>query len=182
MRIRIILIDLKILLKGIYINRKGKVMKKTISIILVLFVLAGFCVLSFAEEAAEEKEIFTSGSFDYTIENNEAIIVKYNGASGNLQIPDEIDGYPVTAISDNAFPFNEKLISITIPDSITDISINLFENCWNLVDIIVSPDHPVLETIDGVLYRKTDKTLIAYPCALNNTDIYNSGWNCKYRQ
>ena len=34
-----------------------------------------------------------------------------------------------------------------------------------LTTIYVSPRHPVLATIDGVLFNKTEKKLICYPCA-----------------
>ena len=146
-------------------------MKRIISIILVLFILTSLCALCFAEREAEEKEIFTSGDFEYTIENNEAIIDKYRGNANSLKIPDEIDGYPVTEIDDYAFADCRYLISITIPDSVVNIGDDSFTFCYNLTDIIVSPEHPVLEIIDGGLYRKTDKTFIIYPRTLENTEF-----------
>ena len=42
---------------------------------------------------------------------------------------------------------------------------NPFEYCIQLRQINVSPNHPTLETIDGVLFDKTTGTLICYPCA-----------------
>ena len=58
---------------------------------------------------------------------------------------------------------------MTIPDSVTTVGGNPFTDCPNLTDIIVSPDHPTLATIDGVLFDKTEKKLISYPCAFTNT-------------
>ena len=141
-------------------------MKRTLSIILVLFILAGFCALSFAEEAAGEKEIFTSGSFDYTIENNEATIVKYTGEEASLQIPDEIDGYPVTAIGDNAFYLCENLISVTIPDSVTSIGNNAFDHCLNMASVTI-PDSVVF--IGDFAFADCDRlTSITIPDSVTN--------------
>ncbi|MCQ2458285.1 MAG: leucine-rich repeat domain-containing protein, partial [Clostridia bacterium] len=69
----------------------------------------------------------------------------------------------VTSIGDGAFSYCKSLKSVTIPDSVVDIGTNPFVGCSSLERITVSPDHPVFETIDGVLFSKTDKRLILYP-------------------
>lgn len=56
------------------------------------------------------------------------------------------------------------MTSITIPSSVIAIDdIPPFNGCYNLVDIIVDENNPVYKSIDGVLYSKDGKTLIAYP-------------------
>ena len=75
-----------------------------------------------------------------------------------IEIPDS-----VTSIGDFAFYSCENLISIKIPDSVTDIGNNPFLFSSKLIDIVVSPDHPYLATINGVLYSKPDKRLVCYP-------------------
>ena len=71
----------------------------------------------------------------------------------------------VTSIGDWAFFWCTSLTSVTIPDSVTSIGINPFTGCSALKQIRVSPKHPVLAVIDGVLFSKPDKRLIAYPPA-----------------
>ena len=67
------------------------------------------------------------------------------------------------AIVDLAFDFCDSLTTITLPDGLTSIGVNPFCGCSSLARIDVSPDHPVFEQIDGVLYEKASKTLICYP-------------------
>ena len=75
----------------------------------------------------------------------------------------------VTRIVASAFESCESLTTVTIPDSATQIEGNPFTHCTSLNRIIVSPNHPVLETIDGVLFNKTDGTLICYPATLKQS-------------
>ena len=82
------------------------------------------------------------------------------GSLTNLTIPDS-----VTSIGDGAFEGCTGLTDITIPDSVTAIGANPFARCTRLTDIRVSPDHPALAVIDGVLFSKADKRLVSYPCA-----------------
>ena len=77
-----------------------------------------------------------------------------------IVIPDS-----VTMIGDKAFSDCSRLEALTIPDSVTIIGENPFAKCDSLTSINVSPDHPVLATIDNVLFSKADKRLICYPCA-----------------
>lgn len=50
-------------------------------------------------------------------------------------IPSEIDGIPVTAITNNAFSDCNLLQSCIIPEGIVGISYNAFEKCYNLKSI-----------------------------------------------
>ena len=75
-----------------------------------------------------------------------------------VTIPDS-----VTAIGDGAFSYSDGLTSVTIPDSVTDIGTNPFDGCSALREIIVSPGHPCLSSVDGVLISRPDMRLICYP-------------------
>ena len=76
--------------------------------------------------------------------------------------------YYVTSIGNYAFRDHTKLVSITIPDSVTYIDNYAFEGCYNLISIIVDENNTVYKSIDGNLYSKDDKTLIHY--AIGKTD------------
>ena len=52
-----------------------------------------------------------------------------------LIIPEEIDGYRVTKISNNAFANNEIITSVLIPDSVYSIGSKAFYKCYNLETI-----------------------------------------------
>ena len=79
----------------------------------------------------------------------------------NIQLPDSL-----TSIGSFAFAGCRKLVSVTLPDGISAMGDNPFLTCLKLTDIIVSPTHPYLEVIDGVLFSKPDRRLISYPRAL----------------
>lgn len=75
----------------------------------------------------------------------------------------------VTSIGNHAFSGWDSLTSINLPNSITCISGNPFCSCNHLRAIRVSPTHPFLATIDGVLFEKSTKTLLCHPCSLDNS-------------
>ena len=72
----------------------------------------------------------------------------------------------VLSIGIEAFRGCASLSEILIPDSVTELEVNPFVDCSSLQALTVSPDHPALETVDGVLFSKTDRRLICYPCSL----------------
>ena len=79
-------------------------------------------------------------------------------AAGSLVIPDT-----VTTIGEKAFwgvAFNAK--SITIPSSVQYIGAGAFSNMEGVEQFVVA-SNPVYASIDGVLYHKQSKTLVAFP-------------------
>ncbi len=60
-----------------------------------------------------------------------------------------------------------NLVSITIPDSVIEIGEAIFAGNKGLCEIIVSPDHPTLEVVDGALVDKANKCLVCVPSGLN---------------
>ena len=51
-----------------------------------------------------------------------------------------------------------------IPTSVTQIVFNPFERCASLISIDVASGNPVFESVDGVLFDKSQKMLVSYPC------------------
>ena len=123
----------------------------------------------------------------WTTNNGEVTITECNeAATGELVIPDTIEGNPVTSIGDwaffqcnsltsitipdsvtsigsGAFQNCTSLTSITIPDSVTSIGIGAFYNCTSLTKIEVGVENVNYANVSGVLFNK-DKTLLhAYP-------------------
>jgi len=84
-------------------------------------------------------------------------------ASGELVIPDTIDGNPVTAIANSAFLDCSSLTSIIIPDSVTSIGSYAFWRCTSLMAINIPVDNPNYVSVDGILFNKNMTVLIQYP-------------------
>ena len=129
-------------------------MKKWIAAVLLVL-----CMVCAAAAVAE-----VSGDYEYAVlEDGTAQIIAYRGHAERLTIPETLDGYVVSSIGDAAFSDFYSLMSVSIPDSVTTLGANPFANCEKLEKIIVSPEHPALEVIDGVLFSKADKRLVWYP-------------------
>lgn len=71
-----------------------------------------------------------SGNYEYERLSDGAIrITKFNGNSGDIVIPDTIDGGEVTAIGESAFEYCKYITSVTIPKSVNIIECFAFYGC-----------------------------------------------------
>ena len=66
----------------------------------------------------------------------------------------------VVSIGSEAFSRCHALTSVTLPDSLVSVGILTFNGCRSLTDVSISPSHPVLEIIDGVLFNKAENKLL----------------------
>lgn len=76
----------------------------------------------------------------------------------------------ITTIGEKAF-FNTAITSIIIPESVEAIGGGAFANCRNITRFSVASGNRTYSVIDGVLYNKKTKTLIAYPLTKSLTAI-----------
>lgn len=76
----------------------------------------------------------------------------------------------VTKIDNFAF-YATGLKNITIPSSVTDLGGGVFGYCDSLNSINVEEGHPTLTSVDGVVYSKDGKTLVAYPGGRSSCDV-----------
>lgn len=67
---------------------------------------------------------------------------------------------------------NQFLKTISIPDSVEAMDMNPFMGCVSLTTIKISPDNPKYAIMDGVMFRKEDKALIAYPSGLGSVSYH----------
>ncbi|MCI7813972.1 MAG: leucine-rich repeat protein [Lachnospiraceae bacterium] len=111
-----------------------------------------------------KQETYSDGLFEYLInEDGTLTIVGYHDRNRTtLVIPESIAGMTVTAIECGAFANEDLLVSITIPDSVQRIEDGAFRGAF-LQEFQVSQSHPVYEQVDGILFEKTTKRLVAYP-------------------
>lgn len=110
--------------------------KRAMSIVLSATMLIAVLCIAPATAAAAT----TDDGLTYTVANNEVTITGYNGAGGDLTIPAEIEGSPVTALGKTCFrasanPGADKLTSIVVPDSVKTIGTGAFFGCKELTSI-----------------------------------------------
>ena len=89
------------------------------------------CILKTMQETEADfhPAIITSGDYSYMINDDKtATICEYTGDEDVIEIPSEIDGYPVSEIGYQAFTYKE-MSSLTIPDSVRAIGQRAFEYC-----------------------------------------------------
>jgi hypothetical protein len=101
--------------------------------------------------------------YTYTTNNGTITITGYTGPAGAVTIPGTIDGLPVTGIGDEAFAFLWNLTSVVIPDSVTNLGVFAFGTCPNLTAITVGANNPAFTSVAGVLFDRSQTTLIQYP-------------------
>ena len=102
---------------------------------------------------------------EYEIKSDEVTITDCNEAvTGELIIPDTIEGNPVTSIGDGAFRFCTGLTNITIPDSVTSIGHMAFSSCGKLTAVTFLGDAP---KDGGEVFTKTPSTIYRNPEAKN---------------
>ena len=108
---------------------------KTIHLFLIITCLC-ITILHFSQINAQAAG--TTNDLEYTVNSDQSItITGYKGTATELQIPQEIDGYPVTNIGDEAFLNYKILESIEIPNTVTTIGMGTFLGCDNLKNIVI---------------------------------------------
>ena len=106
--------------------------------------------------------------FEYKHVKDGIFIKTYIGDKTTVVIPKTIDGKPVIKIGDNAFINCVHLTSIEIPESVTNIGMNVFSFCSSLMDISVvsgntiyhSKDNCIIETKTNALKVGCKNTII----------------------
>jgi hypothetical protein len=106
--------------------------------------------------------ILETQNFIYIMTNGGITITVYTGTNSAVSIPSQINNLPVTAIGDNAFGWHTELTSVTIPDSVTNIGAAFVFNT-SLTTISVQTNNPAYSSAGGVLFDKSQATLIQYP-------------------
>lgn len=72
----------------------------------------------------------------------------------------------VQIIGDPVFYGCTNLTSVSIPASVTTIGLDAFASCTSLTNISVDPSNPYFSSLGGVLFDKSQATLIQYPLGL----------------
>ena len=127
---------------------------KSISIILIiLLVLQVITPIVFAE-TDEILTGYTDNGVSYSISNGEATITGYAGGDV-LDIPEEIQGYPVTKIGTGAFAtytsHTSKMYKINFPKTLRTIETGAFYCCQYLEEIVLPEG---VESIEDIAFAQ----------------------------
>lgn len=115
-----------------YQSKENIVMKKFLSVFLAIAVL----VLALPLGTLSLKTYAIQDDYTYVVQNGEVTLTGVNKSiSGEIILPSEFDGFPVTKIKANAFFGCVNLTGVTIPDTITIIEGNAFQGCTSLKNI-----------------------------------------------
>lgn len=95
----------------------------------LLSVLLALCILLCGPlwQASAETD-----DFDYRVRENTAIITNYSGGKQDVVIPGTLGGYPVAGLDADAFSGNPYLVSVKLPESMTEIANEAFSHCSKL--------------------------------------------------
>lgn len=98
-----------------------------------------------------------------TFDTSTGTITKAQSSITSANIPEEINGVTVKAISNSVFSYCDGLTNATIPSTITYIGAGVFYNCDELESINVSEDNASYSSEDGILYNKEKSDIIKFP-------------------
>ena len=114
--------------------------------------------------------------YKYTTNNGTITITGYTGPGGAVNIPDTINGLPVTSIGDGAFVATAlNLTSVTIPNSVTSIGRRRFAYCTSLTNISIPSS--VTSIGRGAFNSCTSLTSVTIPNSVTTIEAY-SFYNC----
>lgn len=89
------------------------------------------------EQSDEPIETKSNDEYEYAVYADHISILDYWGDGGEVIVPAEIDGLPVTVLEEYAFGGNDTLTRIELPDSLITIGDSAFAFCKNLKSVVI---------------------------------------------
>lgn len=109
------------------------------------------------------KYSLNSDNWQYDVTDGKVTLTKYIGTEAQAVIPDELGGYPVTAIGESCFKDNTSLKSVRMSEGITAIGDNAFYGCSALTELTLPKN----------------LTSLGYQACFGLTGLEKLNWNCE---
>ena len=113
----------------------------------------------------EDGHLFYMSSSDLLLSKDGRTLVAVPGRLVSVKIPEGVTRFGC------AFPYWSSVTSMTIPNSVTSIAEDAFDNCYCLRSIEVEDSNPYYKSVDGLLLTKDGKTLVAVPSGFTSVTI-----------
>ena len=104
-----------------------------------------------------------NAQFTFVTNNGTITITGYTGSGGDVVIPDEINGLPVTQLAGGAFHQCIGLTAIKLGANVAFFEPGPFTGCSGLKEITVDEANSRYASVDGVLVNKTQTALLQFP-------------------
>ncbi|OJU14376.1 MAG: hypothetical protein BGN88_11710 [Clostridiales bacterium 43-6] len=88
---------------------------------------------------------YRSGNYEYTVTGGKATILNYWGTESTVTVPEKLDIYPVSEISDGAFIEKDTITSVTLPKTIERIGLRGFYGCNKLSAVYFNGNAPIVD-------------------------------------
>ena len=125
---------------------------------------------AFDEFASVSASAVTDGDWEYVVLDDDTIsLTKYNGGGGTVTIPSTFEGKDVVSFG-TIFKGNNNIAKVIIPDTVTNIADNAFNNCTNLTGVTIGSG--VTNIGDYAFYNCNALTSITFPNGLTNIGNY----------
>ena len=151
-------------------------MKKSISLVLVLSIIASLFAMCGVTAFAEENNILDYITYEIDDYYGGVVITSCDPSiSGDVVIPNTIEGQPVKVIDMYAFSDCDSITSVYIPENIIedDELFNFFYSGFglNIEKYIVDENNSYyFSDDDGIVYNKDKTKLVKYPCGKDKTE------------
>jgi len=92
-------------------------------------------------------EIYTCGDFSYqlTEDGEGAVVISYTGTSGDVVIPESLDGHAVIAVGEHMFQDNQVVETVRLPEGLHTIGNMAFFKCAKLKRIEIPEGIKLIE-------------------------------------
>ena len=105
------------------------------------------------------------GEFEYCQYENGIKYVRYGSREINAVIPAQINGFPIRSIGDRAF-YKSGITSVSISDSVVNLSTNVFLRCCNLRNVKMSDNIKLIDISAFAICTALEEICIPESCLL----------------